>query len=298
MKQYTAMKNAFQKKGWVVRVTSVVHIRELKEEIASRMGSFDKGVYRDHMSHLRYDYKETLPDAASVIVIAPPHLPTLLHFQYRGKSHHIPIPPTYVNIGVRRAVNNTLQKVLPPYRFAPAGLPEKLLAARTGLGTYGKNTIIYVEGMGSFHQIFAYYSDMPVEKDDWQEKEAMPACASCGRCVRACPAGCIDPDRFFVHVERCITHFNETDGEFPGWLNGEWHNALVGCMRCQIVCPQNREFIGKIDEEMCFTEEETGVILENMPLDLLPPSLKRKIADLDLTGYYGVLSRNLAVLIT
>lgn len=117
MKQYTAMKNAFQKKGWAVRFTSVAHVRELKEEIASRMRSFDKGVYRDHMSHLRYDYKETIPGAASVIIIAPSHLPALLHFQYRGKSHHIPIPPTYVNIRVRRAVNNTLQKALPPYRL-------------------------------------------------------------------------------------------------------------------------------------------------------------------------------------
>ena len=138
---------------------------------------------------------------------------------------------------------------------------------------------------------------MPPAQDDWQDAEVMPECGKCEACVRACPTKCIDRERFLIHADKCITRYNENEGDFPEWFDRSWHNSIVGCMRCQQACPQNRGLLGKTDREVAFAAEETEMILEGKPLESLPPALRQKIEGLDMIEYYGVLGRNLEVLL-
>jgi epoxyqueuosine reductase len=192
-----------------------------------------------------------------------------------------------------------LTEILAPkgYRVVLAKLPLKLLAVRSGLGTYGRNNICYVPGMGSFLQLVAFYSDFGCEKDSWQKPQMMQRCRDCYKCRSSCPTGAISSDRFLLRVERCIVFHNEKKGDipFPAWMDRSWHNCLVGCMRCQRVCPENKQFLRWIEESVDFSEEETALLLKVAPIERLSVATKRKLERLDLLEDADTLPRNLEV---
>jgi epoxyqueuosine reductase len=181
----------------------------------------------------------------------------------------------------------------------PANLPKKLTAVRAGLATYGRNNITYVPGMGSFYRPVLLWSDLPCEEDQWQELRMMATCERCQACLRACPTGAIGADRFLLHAERCLTLYNEEPHHvpFPRWVDPSWHNCLVGCLYCQRACPENREVRKGIEAKEVFTEEETSLLLDGVPLPELPLATAAKVERIDLTELLDVLPRNLKALL-
>jgi len=105
----------------------------------------------------------------------------------------------------------------------------------------------------------------------------------------------IKEDRFLIHVERCLTYFNEMAGDppFPEWIDPAWHNCLVGCMKCQLVCPENSRVKDWIEMIAEFDETETGRLLEPVKFDALPKELAAKIEAADLKNSLEILPRNL-----
>lgn len=127
----------------------------------------------------------------------------------------------------------------------------------------------------------------------------MPSCDSCGLCVDSCPTGCIGSERFLIHAENCLTNMNEYEEDFPAWVDNSWHYSVIGCMKCQLICPQNNEHI-KIDEvEEAFTEEKISLILSKAAVHTLPQSLVETLNRFELMDLYkdNMLSRNLEILI-
>jgi epoxyqueuosine reductase len=96
-----------------------------------------------------------------------------------------------------------------------------------------------------------------------------------------------------IHAERCITFLNEGNGEFPEWVDPAWHNSLVGCMKCQLVCPVNKRLIKWVEEGEDFNEAETELILSGVPLDRIPSETAHKLKRCYMHEYLDVLPRNL-----
>jgi len=178
---------------------------------------------------------------------------------------------------------------------APAVLPEKLLVVRSGLGAYGRNNISYVPGLGSFHQPIALYSGVPCPEDHWHDLRMLERCQSCVAYQHGCPTGAIAVERFVLRAERCLTFHNErsSDVPFPSWINPIWHNCLVGCLHCQRVCPENQAVWPWVVEGVAFTEEETALLRERVPLDQLPATTIEKLKQSELADLLEVLPRNL-----
>jgi epoxyqueuosine reductase len=283
-------------KGQVVSTHRLVHLEEEIEEKHSQ-GFFDPELYKEYLSGFKFKTPESLPDAKSLIVVAYPQPQIRIIFSRKGKLHPVIIPPTYLHYPDKR-VEEILSSLLNPqgYHLAKAVLPLKLLAVRSGLGFYGKNNICYVEGMGSFHRLMAFYTDFPCSEDSWVEARIMESCKKCVACQRSCPTGAITPERFLVRAERCLTFLNEGPRDFPSWVDPAWHNCLVGCLDCQKVCAGNNGLFGWIEERADFSEQETKSILENPPFELLPSKTQEKLAQLNLIEYYKILPRNLHVL--
>jgi epoxyqueuosine reductase len=213
------------------------------------------------------------------------------------------VPPTYLHWEEKdKRVQQALLELLEPegYRVAPAVLPKKSLAACSGLAVYGKNNITYVKGLGSYHRLAAFASDLPCEGDYWGAPQMLERCRNCQACRRACPAQAIEADRFLLRAERCLTFLNEKPGTvpFPAWLSEASHNCLVGCMRCQAGCPENLGVRDWIEEGGEFTKEETGLLLAGVPPAGLPASLAEKLERWDLLELYDLLPRNLNALLT
>ena len=272
-----------REQGFRARIVSISHLHQLQNEIESlpSQALIDSQFYQDRLVRFKFQIPKDLPNAQSMIVMAVPRPQTRAIFIWNGRRQPLILPPTYTAYDdTTKQVENLLAKMLGEkgYKSTGAALPLKLLAARSGLVQYGKNNICYVSGLGSFFQLVAVYSDISCGEDSWQETTMMKSCEKCELCHRACPTGAIPSDRFLLHAERCITYHNEKKGTipFPTWINDSWHNCIVGCMRCQTVCPQNKEVIQWIEEEEEFSEEETTLLLEDVPHEKLPPTTLKK----------------------
>jgi epoxyqueuosine reductase len=99
-----------------------------------------------------------------------------------------------------------------------------------------------------------------------------------------------------IDALRCLTYVNEHEGPWPEWLSAGAHHCLVGCMRCQEVCPANEHYSRREELVAEFDPEETAIILRDLPAEELPAVLWTKLGLLDLEGYSTVLGRNLRAL--
>ena len=285
------------------RVVSIEHLGDLEHDILDRWNhhQFDEEFAQTYLPRFRFVGPEQLK-AKSIIVVAMPRPPTKAVFNWRGKKQSFILPPTYTaydekRLRIENIVAETVGKL--GFKIATPQLPLKLLAVRSGLAEYGRNNITYADGMGSFMRLTAVYSDMPCETDQWQEPSMMKRCKNCELCRNACPTGAISKDRFLLHAEKCLTYHNEKEGSipFPEWIKPEWHNCIVGCIRCQNACPENKPYLNKIGECAEFTEEETALLLAGTPKEQIPSSTTAKMQLLSLTDYFKELPRNLSVLI-
>jgi len=154
--------------------------------------------------------------------------------------------------------------------------------------------------MGSFHRLVSFYSDFPCHVDIWQKPRMMESCRNCSACLRACPTGAIASERFLLYAERCITFHNEKPGNipFPAWIDPAWHDCLVGCLHCQRVCPQNRDFLQWVKEGPEFSQEETILLLQRVILDQLPTPTVKKLEQSDMVDFLDIFPRNLSVLLS
>ena len=112
---------------------------------------------------------------------------------------------------------------------------ERALAARAGLGTVAKNTML-LDRSGSWFLLGELFLTLELEPS---EPLAEDLCGNCRRCLDACPTGAL-PAPYVLDSNRCISYWTiEHRGEAPAHarsLVGDW---VFGCDVCQEVCPWN-----------------------------------------------------------
>ncbi|UCD78680.1 MAG: epoxyqueuosine reductase [Desulfobacterales bacterium] len=294
------IQDQLDKVGCLGKIVSIEHIYELEQQIESqyRQGLFDEEFYQEELTGFDFKIADSLSGTKSLIIVAAPQPQVRVTFNRSGESYNVIIPPTY-SYETDRQIQDLLERQLNPagFQVKKAKLPWKLLAVRSGLAQYGKNNITYVDGMGSYHRLVAFISDLHADEDHWQEPQVLERCENCKACRKACPTGAINADRFLLNGDRCLTHYNERRGEFPQWIKPSWHNCLVGCLYCQKACPVNKDVLKSVREGPVFSEEETAGILQGHPQSKIPQEAIQKLTNLDLIEYLPVLGRNLAVLL-
>ena len=294
------VREALQAAGYQAVTVSVDHLVEVQSAVARLVerGIVDKRLSEDWRFYLKKS--DGLAGAQTIIIVAIPQPVIRFSFHWQGAKHPAEIAPGYIaEVDVSRAME-IVRGMLEPagYTAARASLALKTLAVRSGLAEYGRNNLAYVSGMGSFLRLIAFYSDCPCGDDSWGGYRTMSACSGCSICLDNCPTAAVTSERFLIHAENCLGFLGRRQPDFPYWvrLQPEWDNAFIGCMRCQSVCPVNKDFIDNIVEGPSFTETETGRILEAVPADDLPPDTRDKLADIAV-HVYPLLSCNLRELI-
>ncbi len=289
-----------EKQDYKGTIVSIEHVSELQEDIEEkyRKGLLCEEVYREVLSYVDFRIPEISPRAESIIVVAAPQPQVRITFNWNGNPVHCMIPPIYSH-----ATDDQVKNLLEPHlksnghHLVRANLPLKLLAVHCGLARYGRNNISYVEGLGSFYRLAAFYSDIPCPEDNWGELVMMERCERCSACLKTCPTGAISSDRFLLRAERCLTFLNENQGEFPQWVDPSWHHCLVGCLYCQKVCPVDKDFLEMIEEGPTFSRQETDALLQSKPNPEIPEGTIAKLEELGLIEYLDILGRNLGVLV-
>lgn len=289
-----------EKQGCKARIVPARYVSSLRHEIDSwrRKKSICEALDRDYLEEFEFNTQASLFRPESVIIVASPQPIVRISFTVNGKSVPAIIPPTYNHSSDER-VNNLLLKILEPEGFHVARviLPLKSLAVHSGLAEYGKNNIAYVKGMGSFFRLTAFYSDLPSQDHTWVEHQTMERCLNCSACLKSCPSEAISAERFLLHAERCLTFHNESQRDFPSWLAPAWHHCLVGCLRCQIICPENKPFRDWTEDRKTFSEAETALLLDRPENEELPARTLEKLEELHMIEYSKILSRNMKALL-
>ena len=114
-----------------------------------------------------------------------------------------------------------------------ARIVERAVAARAGLGWYGKHSNIIVPGNGSWVMLGEMITELDLVPDQPLDKN----CGQCTICIDNCPTGAI-VDAYTIHAPTCISFLTiEERGPIPHELRplmGDW---VYGCDVCQNVCP-------------------------------------------------------------
>ncbi len=288
-------------KGHKAQIVSIKHLSNLGQNAAEwkEKNLVDRSLFEEHLTDLVFDLPSDLPDAKSIIVVASPQPNRKVSFAPNGTPVSTIIPYQYsyeTDAEVAKILDGI--GVSLHVRFTSAALPLKLLAVCSGLAVYGKNNIAYIEGMGSYFRLSAFYSDLPADTDIWLEPQMMERCRNCRFCIKNCPTRAIRSDRFLISAERCITFHNESKKDFPSWIDPSWHNSLVGCLFCQQNCPENKINKDRIEKGWIFSKEETASIMKQEPIEKLPEATAKKLERLGMLTYYELLPRNLRALFT
>lgn len=271
-------------------------------------GNFSNNpTFRKYLSNKQFTIPKEISNARSLIVMAVFTKMMKVRFHYKSKPYDLVMPPQYYDDGIKvEALEKIVQHDIIPesgYTVKPyAKLNMKFLAAHTGLGYYGRNNIIFVPGMGSFITLYAFFTDYPLKQDDWLDKISLhDECLYCRNCVGMCPSNAIPRSGMVLDAGKCITLYNEVQGNFPHWIKPEWHNALMGCMECQLCCPVNKKILdaatGELDE---ITEKETEQILHKNVDEKLIETLSRKLSSYypaTSEKYFDIFTRNLKPLL-
>jgi epoxyqueuosine reductase len=108
-------------------------------------------------------------------------------------------------------------------------------AVRSGVGFYGKNTMLITRKHGSWVVLGTLVTTAAVEATPPLELD----CGSCTLCIDACPTGALD-EPGVVDATKCLSYWTQAPAAIPEHYRAELGAQVYGCDICQDVCPWNR----------------------------------------------------------
>lgn len=124
-------------------------------------------------------------------------------------------------------------------------MPDKLAAARAGLGTFGKNALFYASGCAmasSWVNPVVVVIDYEFEADNPSVKNGCPDWCR-NACVAACPTKALKGNGK-IEPARCISYLTYYGNTLtPMELREPMGMNIYGCDRCQLVCPRNQPWL-------------------------------------------------------
>ncbi len=207
-------------------------------------------------AEVRTDLKRRFAWARTAVVAAAPYLP------YKDDRHlqagllpnvaRYAVGPDYHRVlGARlRALAGFLVAEAPGARvavYADTGpVLERELAARAGLGWFGKSTNLIGPRGDSWTLLGQILTNLDLPADS----PAADRCGTCTACIDACPTGAI-LEPYLVDSNRCISYLTiELRGKIPAQRRTDLGDWVFGCDVCQEVCPWNRKVGPTRDREL------------------------------------------------
>jgi len=295
-----------KERGYKVGFAEISLLEEVRNKLAGRRadGEFAPGFYEENLASFKYLEGSAIGKPGALLLVVVPRPAHVLSFEFEGERIETLLPPTYANYRpffeeVRRdLINNALG---PSVRIETLHAPLKSLAAGMGLVSYGRNNVTYTPEFGSYLQLVGYVLETPVHGATSLSPTAEPRlelCTTCRACLKACPMGAITEERFLIHAERCYTLFSESKRPIPEAFRPPSPECLIGCLKCQKVCPLNKGLLRRQRTGITFTTEETDALLRDQDLtdDPIGEAILAKFGTLGLTEDVEVLRRNLRLL--
>jgi epoxyqueuosine reductase len=129
----------------------------------------------------------------------------------------------------------------------PSDLPQRIAAARAGLGTFGKNCLLYSNAVARQR---SWVTPIPLVVDAEYEPDQPTLEVGCpdwckNACIVSCPTGALKGPR---HIDplRCVSYLTyRGSGLTPLEFREPMGIYVYGCDRCQNVCPRNAPWLAE-----------------------------------------------------
>jgi epoxyqueuosine reductase len=112
---------------------------------------------------------------------------------------------------------------------------DREAAARSGVGFYGKNTMLITRRHGSWVVLGTLVTDRELAPTPPLDAD----CGSCTLCIEACPTHALD-EPGTLDATRCLSYWTQAPAAIPEDYRAELGAQVYGCDICQDVCPWNR----------------------------------------------------------
>ena len=133
---------------------------------------------------------------------------------------------------------------------------DREAAARSGVGFYGKNTMLITRRHGSWVVLGTLVTEAEVETTPPLELD----CGSCTLCIDACPTGALD-EPGTLDATRCLSYWTQAPDSIPPEYRVALGPQVYGCDICQDVCPWNRGIEKRRERGQAPNEAEPHVSL-------------------------------------
>jgi epoxyqueuosine reductase len=112
---------------------------------------------------------------------------------------------------------------------------DREAAARSGVGFYGKNTLLITRRHGSWVVLGTLVTEVELEPTPPLGLD----CGECRLCIDACPTGALDQPGT-LDSTRCLSYWTQAPAPPPVEYRNDLGAQVYGCDICQDVCPWNR----------------------------------------------------------
>lgn len=217
--------------------------------------------YMHNYPELRFDPRGLLPGAATVVSVAWPYLPPHLRAPSLPFIARYAYAPDY-HKSIRRILKPILKRWQSDYdlntRVCVDSAPvlERYWAVKAGVGFTGLNGCLIVPGYGSW----VFLTEILLDTELYPDAPCTHDCGNCGACLKACPVSALRGDgtvdcrlcRSALTIETprsANSDLTSTTDLIPDSTSNrdsvsaknDW--PLVGCDRCQEICPHNRDAV-------------------------------------------------------
>ncbi len=191
-----------------------------------------------------------LPGARSIIVLVEPYYGQAFPASMLGKFGRCYQDDDRVTKGglssrvadFRRFLKQNGIKAVVPFN-----IPQRLSAARAGLGTFGKNNFFYSNKLA---RCSSWVLPLPIVVDQQFEPDPPSVEVGCpewckNACIAACPTRALHAPRK-IDPRLCISYQTYLSEEIqPPALREQMGVWVYGCDRCQEVCPRNQPWMSQ-----------------------------------------------------
>jgi epoxyqueuosine reductase len=290
-----------QDRGYRIGIGGIDLLKNVNKELEQRKTrrEIDLNFFEENLSFIRDLNDFEMKHPSSLIMVAVPRSAHIVSFEFDEKIIEKVLPPTYVGY---RCLFETIRQDLEKYVFAgqvqvtTLSAPLKALASLLGVVSYGRNNLTYIREFGSYFQLAGFLVNTPIPKTELIENNGKPVlseCANCRACIKACPVRVIKQDRFLIQAEKCYTLYSESLSPIPSEILSPSPDCIIGCMKCQVVCPVNKGRLKYKNTGVSFSSKETHAILDsNLMNPKLSEAIEAKYSSLGLSESSDILFRN------
>lgn len=229
----------------IIGFTSVLDYRYLDDYLYTRAARGYSTEFEEQDINKRLDARNVFPNCKSIIAIGVPYA---IGYKKPNSNNMGLLSVSSFGEDYHKKLNNLLKNLAEEIKehfdidyeicVDTSPLIDREICKNAGLGSYGKNTLLINEDVGSFMNLGYLLTDLQIELDN--KLNDIDICGNCEICIKSCPNKAILKGGG-INARRCVSYLTQTKEYIPLEYRTNMKNQIYGCDVCQIVCPKNKD---------------------------------------------------------